>query len=356
MIARLGSPASALVAMFALCAPLAAQRGAFVVGPVRAAPGEKASGYLDVPAGVDSGTRIPITVIHGRAAGPVLALVAGTHGSEIAPILALQRVRRDVDPATLAGTLILVHVANLPSFLKRTVYYSPIDWKNLNRVYPGRSDGTVSERIAHAITTEVIERADFLVDMHSGDANENLIPYNYWNKLGLDARVDSIGREMAQAWGNYGIVVDTERPRDRNASVYTQNTAHLRGKPSITTENGYLGLPEEAMIARNCAGAFRLMRYLRMLPGGVETNANPVWFVKTQVLTSPATGVWHPLVEPGQYIATNGVLGYVTDFFGDRVADVRAPFAGVAMYVVVTPATTQGEPVGMVGVPADDWR
>lgn len=345
-----------LIGMIAPHTTVVAQGEPFGVGPVRAAPGTRASGFLEIPAGVDSATQIPITVIHGESPGPVLALIAGTHGSEIAPILALHRVRRDLDPATLRGTVILVHIANLPSYTKRTVYYNPWDWKNLNRVYPGRADGTVTERIAHAITTAVIDRADYLVDMHSGDGNENLIAYNYWNKLGLDPTVDSVGREMAQAWGNYGIVVDTARPRDPAASVYTQNTAHLRGKPSITTENGFLGLPDPEMIQRNYDGAFRLMRYLRMLDGPVELNDRPVWFLRTQVMTSPATGVWHPAVEVGQAVAEGGLLGYVTDYFGDRIAEVRAPFAGVAMYIVETPAMSAGEPVSMVGVPSSDWR
>lgn len=346
----------ACTALLLLTPPLGAQRPAFRVGPVEAAPGTKASGFLEVPAGVDAGTRVPVSVIHGRQDGPVLALVAGTHGSEVAPILALQRVLADVDPAALRGTLILVHVANMPSYLKRTVYYSPVDGKNLNRVYPGRADGTVSERIAHAITTEVIERAEYLVDMHSGDGNENLLAYNYWNKLGLDARADSIGREMAQAWGNYGIVVDTNRPQDPAASVYTQNTAHVRGKPAITTENGYLGMPDHEMIQANYDGAFRLLRYLRMLDGPVTLNEAPVWFVRTQVMTSPATGIWYPTVAVGQYVAEGGTLGVVTDFFGRTLAVVRAPFAGVAMYIVETPAMSEGEPVSMVGVPANDWR
>ena len=343
--------------LVALLAPsLSAQRSAFQVGPVAAAPGTRVSGFLEIPARMDSATRIPVSVIRGSRPGPVLALIAGTHGSEVAPILALHRVRRDVDPAALRGTLILVHIANLPSYLKRTVYYNPWDGKNLNRVYPGKPDGTVTERIAHAITTEVIARADYLVDMHSGDGNENLLAYNYWNKLDLDPRADSIGREMAQAWGNYAIVVDTARPRDPAASVYTQNTAHLRGKPSITTENGFLGMPDAEMIQRNYDGAFRLMRYLKMLDGPVELNDRPVWFVRTQVMTSPATGAWHPQVEIGQFVPEGGLLGYVTDYFGDRIGEVRAPFAGVAMYVVETPAMSQGEPVSMVGVPASTWR
>jgi predicted deacylase len=156
-----------------------AQQPSVTIGTAVARPGQAVSGFIDVPAGVDSGTRIPITIVRGAQPGPTLALIAGTHGSEVAPIVALQRVRATLDPAGLRGTVLIVHVANVPSFLGRTVYYSPVDGKNLNRVYPGRADGTVSERIAHAITREIIERADYLVDIHSGDGNESLRPYTY---------------------------------------------------------------------------------------------------------------------------------------------------------------------------------
>jgi predicted deacylase len=323
--------------------------GAVSVAGIHARPGEKTSGVIMVPARSDSGTQIPITIIRGRQAGPTLALIAGTHGSEVAPIVALQRLRAEVQASELRGTLLLVHVANMPSFLGRTIYYSPVDRKNLNRVYPGGPDGTVSERIAHAITTEVIERADYLVDMHAGDGNESLRPYTYWNKLGLDARADSVGRDMALAWGHERIVVDTDRPRDRNASVYTQNTAHIRGKPAITTETGWLGAPDELMIQANVAGAMRLMRYLRMLPGSVELVQHPIWLERTQVLTSPATGTWHHAVERGHTVTEGTLIGRVTDFFGNTLAEVRAPFAGEVLYVVATPAMSRGEPVAMIG-------
>src|ERR1035437_5052793 len=108
-------------------------------------------------------TQIPITVYKGSRPGPVLALTAGIHGYEYPPILALQRLRVN----KLAGTLIVVHVANIPSFLGRTVYFSPLDGKNLNRVFPGKKDGTESERIAHAISTQVIDKSDYLLDLHS---------------------------------------------------------------------------------------------------------------------------------------------------------------------------------------------
>src|SRR5262245_34136853 len=87
----------------------------FTVGPVTAAPGTIASGDLIVPprAG-DQGTTIPISVINGARPGPVLALTAGVHGQEYTSILALQRLLKTADPKAMTGTLILVHVANMP--------------------------------------------------------------------------------------------------------------------------------------------------------------------------------------------------------------------------------------------------
>lgn len=323
--------------------------GPLTIRGITAAPGEKASGMIAVPARGDSGTQIPVTIIRGRQSGPTLALIGGTHGSEVAPIVALQRLRGELDPAQLRGTLLIVHVANMPSFLGRTVYYSPMDGKNLNRVYPGKADGTASERIAHAITTEIIERADYLVDMHAGDGNESLRPYTYWSSLGLDRRADSVSREMALAWGHERIVVDNDRPRDLAASLYTQNTAHLRGRPAITTETGWLGIPDELMIQSNVTAALRLMRYLRMIPGPVELVQYPIWINRTEVLRSPATGTWHAAVERGHTVTAGTLIGRVTDFFGTTLAEVRAPFAGEVLYVVGTPAMSRGEPVAMIG-------
>src|SRR5213083_854225 len=321
------------------------------IGPIVARPGQAATGFIAVPAGVDSGTRIPITIVRGAQAGPTLALIAGTHGSEVAPVVALERVRAALDPARLRGTVLIVHVANMPSFLGRTIYYSPIDGKNLKRVYPGKPDGTVSERIAYAITNQIIERADYLVDLHAGDGNESLRPYSYWSPLGLNARADSIAREMALAFGSDHIVVDTARPRDVRASVYTQNAAPSRGKPAITTETGYLGVPAEDMVQRNVDGVFRLLRYLRMVPGDVELVRNPLFFDRTEVLRSPATGVWLAKVERGQSVQKGALVGVLTDFFGATQAEIRAPFGGIVLYIVDTPAMSQGEPMGMIGEP-----
>ncbi len=325
--------------------------GPLTIAGVTAAPGAKARGNLVIPARGDSGTIVPFSIIRGATAGPTLALIGGTHGSEVAPIIALQRVRADIDASQLKGTLLIVHVANMPSFLGRTIYYSPVDGKNLNRVYPGKADGTSSERIAYAITNEIIQRSDYLVDMHAGDGNESLRPYSYWSNLGVNPKVDSIAKDLALAWGHERIVIDNDRPRDLNASVYVQNTAQLRGKPAITTETGWLGEPNELMVQRNVTGAMRLMRYLRMLPGPVELVQNPIWIERSEVLRSPGTGVWHAAVERGMTVTKGSLLGTLTDFYGNTMAEIRAPFAGEVLYIVATPAMARGEPVGMIGAP-----
>ena len=118
----------------------------FTVGEITVPRGEQVSGFISVPDGMDEGTTIPVTVLHGASDGPVLALIAGIHGYEY-PITALQAMRTQVDPAALSGTMILVHIANMPAFLGRTIYYSPGDGKNLNRMFPGDPDGSISQRI-----------------------------------------------------------------------------------------------------------------------------------------------------------------------------------------------------------------
>lgn len=322
---------------------------ALQVGSALGRAGQKVSGFIDVLDAADPGARIPVTIVTGTAPGPVLALIAGTHGSEPSPIVALQRVRAELDPARLSGTVIIVHIANVPSFQKRTIYRGPWDWKNLNRVFPGKADGTASERIAHAITSQVIDQCDCLIDMHSGDGNEALRPYAYWNKLGVDDRVDERARDLALAFGLDHIVIDRGRPRDIDASLFCSNTAHVRGKPAVTTEVGEVGVPTEEMVALNVRGAFRVMRYLGMVPGRREMVEQPRWIEPSEVLTSPAEGLWYPVVRPNLHVDKGALLGRLTDYFGETLAEIRSPLAGVVLYVVASPAMGQGEPLAMVG-------
>lgn len=338
----------AVLIVLILCFEIAAQTSEFSVGSVRAAIGQSVSGLLEVPAGSDEGTTIPITLFHGKEAGPVLALIAGTHGYEYSPIVALQRLASQIDAKAMKGTLILVHVANMPSFLKRTIYYSPVDGKNLNRMYPGKKDGTVSDRIAYTITNEIILKSDFVADLHCGDGNESLRPYTYWMKIG-NADVDEKSKQMALAFGLDHIVIDTSMPRDPAASVYCSNTAATRGKPAITAESGALGQTDEASIQRVVQGSWNLLHHFGMMAGTAQKVEFPIWIDQSEVLRSEVTGIFYPLVERGNNVSKGTLLGYVTDFFGKKVMELKSPMDGELLYILGTPPVSKGEPLAYVG-------
>ena len=305
---------------------------------------------IDVPAGSDAGTQIPVTTIRGAGPGQTLALIAGNHGYEYPPILALQRLRTLIDPHKLKGSIIMVHVANMPSFLGRTVYFSPIDGKNLNRVYPGRKDGTVSERIAYAITTEVIEQADYVLDLHCGDGNESLRPYVYQTVTGNQKMDDAMAR-MALAFGIDHIVVDRNRPTDPARSLYCSTTAITRGKPAMTVESGFLGTTDPESVERIIFGVRGVLRDLKMLDEGPAPLTKAVYLDPAEVIGSPETGILYEHVEPGQMVKKGAVLAHITDFFGERIAEVLSPLDGIVLYIVATPPITKGQPIGCVGAP-----
>ena len=320
----------------------------FTVGGVTAQPGTTVYGELQVPArGAEPGTIIPFSIVRGAKPGPVLALVAGTHGAEYPPILALQRLRGSIDPKGLSGTILMVHVANMPAFLGRSIYYTPGDNKNLNRVFPGKADGTISERIASVITREVIDRSDTLIDLHCGDANESLRPYLYWTLTAAPALVER-GRQLALAFGMDHIVLDDARPTDPAASLYLANTAVTRGKPAMTIESGALGQSDEESIVRIERGVAGVLKHLKMRTTGPDPLQQAVFLGRNQVITSGFTGIWYPLVERGHTIAQGALIGRVTDFQGRVLEEVRAPFGGEILYVVGTPPVSKGEPLGFV--------
>ncbi|NIM91520.1 MAG: hypothetical protein GTO17_11295 [Candidatus Aminicenantes bacterium] len=320
----------------------------FTMGAVKISPGEMRSGYLPVPEKEGIRTLVPFTVIHGSRKGKVLALVAGVHGYEYPPILALYRLRKMIDPDSLAGTLIMIHVANLPAFQRRIIYYGPYDWKNLNRVFPGDPQGTISQRIAFVLKEAVIEKSDYLIDLHCGDGNEALIPYAYWMIKG-DQEIDQVTKKMLLAFGLKYIIIDKTRSRDISHSKYLGNTAILLSKPAITTESGYLGKTDEISIVRNVKGILNIMRLFKMIEGEPEFITEPVWIEPYEVIYSNHDGLFYPLTKMGYHVAKGEKVGYITDYLGEVKEEVRAPFSGIILYIINTPPISKGEPLFEVG-------
>lgn len=320
----------------------------FSIGDLEVRPGEVVSGYLDVPVKDQEETYIPITVINGLRKGKVLALVAGVHGYEYPPILALYRLKKLLNPKDLSGTVVMVHIANLPGFQKRIIYYNPYDWKNLNRVFPGDPKGTMSQRIAHVLKTEVIDRCDALIDMHCGDGNEALIPYCYWMTSG-NKSMDGTTKAMVKAFGIPHIIIDNSRTKDISDSRYLGNTAILMGKPAITTESGYLGGTDEMDIQRNVHGVLNVMRFFDLLEEDPTPSEETVWIDKYEVVYSDSDGLFYPLREMGYYVKKGEKVGYINDYLGKTVQEFFAPFTGMLLYIINTPPISKGEPVFEVG-------
>src|ERR1700731_4410267 len=309
-----------------------AQRASFTVGTATAAAGQKATGYLQVPAGIDAATDIPVIVVNGAKPGPVLALVSGAHGTEYASIIALEKLIPALDPAELSGTVVLLPLVNIPSFEQKVPHVNPIDNKSMNRFYPGKSDGTQTERASYLITKEVVDKCDYLIDFHGGDLDESLRPYSYWVVTG-NKKQDAASKDMVLAFGLDHIIISDDRPRDRNATKYLDNTAALRGKPTITVEAGYAGTVETDDVAALVQGTRSVMRLLKMLPGAPHAIDHPVWIKALGEVTSPADGIFYPLVKRDTYVEAGRKLGDVTAHFGKVIMEARAPVAGIILHV-----------------------
>ena len=329
----------------------AAEQSPFAVGTASAGRGQKATGVLSVPAGSDAGLDFPVALVQGKSPGPVLALVAGAHGTEYASIVAIEKLIESLDPAQISGTVILVPLINVTSFEQKVPHVNPVDGKSMNRFYPGKRDGTQTERALELITRQIVERCDYLIDFHGGDLDEDLMPYAYWSRTG-NQKQDAMSRRMVLAFGLGTIIVVSDRPTDPAASRYLDATAATRGKPSITVEAGRAGTVEPSAVAALVDGSLSVMRLLQMLPGTPSTVEHPVWIESIKTVASEQGGLFHPLVSSGAYVAQGMKLGYVTDFFGNTIFEARAPEAGIVLYVCSVPSMKKGDTIANIGIVA----
>ena len=335
-------------AIFLLFPLLVQAQQSFSVGTATAAPGKKSTGYLEVPAGVDAATNIPVVVISGEKRGPVVALVSGAHGTEYTSIIAIEKLISLLDPAQISGTVILVPLVNIQSFEQKVPHVNPVDNKSMNRFFPGKADGTQTERASFLITKQIVDRCDYLIDYHGGDLDESLRPYAYWGPTGKEEQ-DRISKEMVLAFGLDHIIIWRDRPTDLNATRYLDNTASARGKPSIVVEAGYAGVVDTDDVALLVNGTLSTMRALKMLPGDPRPVENPVWLEGVVDVLADRPGIWYPLVKRGTYVQQGMKIGYVTDYFGKVILEARAPVSGVLLHINAVPSLKKGDNIADIG-------
>ena len=201
------------------------------------------------------------------------------------------------------------------------------------------------------MTKQVVEKSDYLIDLHGGDLDESLRPYSYWAPIG-NTQQDAVSRAMVLAFGLDTIILSTDRPRDPHAARYLETNASLQGKPSLTAEAGHAGTVEPEDVTALTNGCLNVMRYLKMLPGNAPSVQNPVWIERIASVSSETGGVFYPMVKRGWYVQQGMKIGYVTDLFGKTVWEARAPSSGVVLYVCAVPSMKKGDTVANIGVVA----
>ena len=204
------------------------------------APGEKRQVKLPVP----GSEPLEAWLLCGTHPGKTLVVTAGVHGCEYVGILALQKLVETLDCAALCGQVILLPLVNPKGFFAGVKQLNPADGKNLNREFPGREDGTETQRMAWAIENILYPEADFLLDLHGGDWNEELTPLVFF-PCGAGQTVEQETRRAAQALSVSMRVCSTARN-----GLYSW--AAQKGIPALLLERGGNGRWASEEVEADC--------------------------------------------------------------------------------------------------------
>jgi uncharacterized protein len=284
-----------------------------------------------------AGLGVPVVEISGTGDGPRLTVLAGVHGCEYAPMAAVRSWTGGLAARELRGRVVAVPVLNLPAFRQRTPFLVPDDGKNLNRCFPGDPAGTLAERLAHAVFTELITGSDALVDVHAGDMVEALEPFALYDAGPAEAGA----AEMAAAYG-LGYVIRQEPGPDRAVAGTTSAAAAEIGIPAIIAEAGGCGLVDAPAVAAHIRGLDRVLALLGMAsdPDAAAADAPaPVRLQRFLWLRCANEGWWQPSIRAGQPVAAGAELGTVSSLDGAQTLEsVSAPMDGTVMFLTTSPA------------------
>ena len=335
--------AIARIAVVAIVAgtPAAAQQqqaSSFTVGSVTAQRGTTATGVIAVPAGSDSALDIPVAIINGARPGPVVAFVAGSHGTEYSSIIAMQRLIPRIDATRLAGTVIVVPIINIASWTSMTPHVNPIDRKGMNAGYPGDASGTQTQRALALMANQVVAPADVVVDLHGGDLDENLRPYSYWFRGGRAAQ-DSAALKLIMAFGLDHIIVTDVDPSAPNAGRSLSGQALVRGKTVLVAEAGRSGIVAPTDVKSLVDGSLNVLAALGMLDRKYTSVRRPVWLNGAGArIAADSAGVFIASVDRDARVTKGQLLGYTTDFLGRKTGDVRSPIDGLVTFIRGVPS------------------
>jgi len=300
-------------------------------------PGKKSTGFIAVPG---TPVKMPTTVIVGTSPGKNILITGGVHGGEYPCIETSIRLAQELQPSEVQGTLVIIHPVNTPAFAARMQYYGPYDGKNLNRVFPGKALGTVSERIAYTVH-QLQQSADFYIDLHGGDIHEALVPFVIYSKLGGTEQAEQ--SRLASAAVGFPYVVGST---SENGSI---GAAATSGTPGFLAELGMCGRWSEEEVQTYMSAITNVLRYLGTLEGAVLENPKVQFMEQMAVIKAEDDGCWYPLKKLEDWVQKGEKVGEIRDFFGNTLSAYFAEESGVLLYVVTSLAIKKGDPLAAIG-------
>jgi predicted deacylase len=295
-------------------------------------PGQSA--IIDLPvANLYTHTQMtmPVHVINGRHDGPTVFITAALHGDELNGIEIIKRLLGQSALKRLRGCLLAVPIANVFGFINRSRYLP--DRRDLNRSFPGLEKGSIAARVAHLVVGEVVARADFGIDLHTGALGRTNLPQIRANLR--DPRV----LEMAEAFGS-PVIIDASL---REGSLRAH--ADALGIPVIVYEAGEALRFDELSIRAGVRGVGRVLRYFGMLPQRkrTEPQVQPVRANATTWVRAPSSGIFGSRCRLGDRVTKDQVIGSVSDPFGEVQIDVSASVSGLVIGRSTSPLTHEGD-------------
>ena len=315
------------------------------IGPLSARPGEKVQGMVPV---YDTGASFPVTLVNGAREGKTVLITSGVHSCEYCGIQAAIELAGELDPARISGRVILCHPLNRTGFEAKTPNLVPEDGKNLNRVYPGDRNGTLTDQIAFLQTEVFQSQADFYLDLHCGEVHDQLTPYVYY--------VGATDPEVCEASQRAALAVDVPYMVKSMATTGAYNSAGVRGVPSILLERGCGGDWDPETVALYKQDVRNVLRHLGVLPGD-PAPCHPQDLVDLVYLDTEVAGCWYPAVDAGGRFAKGQKLGEIRDYFGNTLKTYYARYDGVVLYRTSSLWIEEGGGIVCYGRPAEgDFR
>lgn len=307
------------------------------IGNVSCAPGCTARGSVDVAQGPDGNTMgFPVAIVNGVLPGKRLCVAAGIHGDEYEGMEAVRRTIAGADPKTLRGALIGLPCVNVPAF-EAAARCSGIDHLNLNRIFPGDKDSTLSMKWAAQFVSDVIPNIDALIDLHSGGGFGEIVPLAI-----VQAGFEELATGIGLAAGN--DVIWKGGKWGGTARISTLQA----GKPAITVEIGGGGGCRESTVALHVKVILNVMRHLNLIDGTPDTPRE-YRVVKGTFSYSAKGGFFRKLTSPGQAVRQGEVMGAVVNHHGDVLEEFRASQDGIILWIRTRCTTFPGEEVVIFG-------